>query len=94
MTREKQYLYLAVFNTVVSLALIKEEEEVQKLVYYTGQAFQGAEANYPRLKKIAFALVTSSKKLCPYFQAHPIVVMANQPIRKTMNKIDAVGWLV
>ena len=40
MTREKQYLYLAVSNTVVSLALIKEEEEVQKLVYYTGQAFQ------------------------------------------------------
>ena len=94
MTREKQYLYLAVSNTVVSSALIKEEEEVQKLVYYTGQAFQGAEANYPRLKKIAFALVSSSKKLRPYFQAHPIVVMADQPIRKTMNKIDAAEWLV
>ena len=31
---EKLYLYLAVFNTIVSLALITEEENVQKPVYY------------------------------------------------------------
>ena len=89
--RRELNLYLAVSNTAVSLASIKEEEEVQRLVYYTSQPFQGAEANYPRLEKITFALVVASKKLCHYFQAHPIVVMINQPIRKTMDKIDAAG---
>ena len=94
MTREKLYLYLAVSNIVVSLALIREEENVQKPVYYTSQAFQGAEANYPRMEKITFALVVTSRKLCHYFQAHSIVVMTDQPIRKTMNKIEVVRRLI
>ena len=91
---EKMYLYLAVSNTTTSSALVREEETVQKRVYYTSQAFPGAEANYPKLDKIIFALVVASRKLCPYFQAHPIIVMTDQPIRKMMNKINAMGRLV
>ena len=46
------------------------------------------------MEKIAFALMVASKKLPPYFQAHFIVIMIDQPIRKTMNKIDATGRLI
>ena len=91
---EKLYLYLAVSNNVVSSTLIREEENVQKLVYYTNQAFQGTEASYPRMEKIAFALLVASRKLCSYFQAQSIVLMTDQPIRKMMNKIDAAGRLI
>ena len=94
MIGEKLYLYLAVSNTVVSSALIKEERNVQKPVYYTSQAFQGAEANYPRMEKIAFTLLVTSRKLHPYFQAHLIVVMTDQLIRKIMNKIDTARRLI
>ena len=94
MIREKLYLYLVVSNTAVSSALIKEERNVQKPVYYTSQAFQGAEANYPRMEKIAFTLVVTSRKLRPYFQTHSIVLMTDQPIRKTMNNIDATRRLI
>ena len=93
-TREKLQLYLAVSNTAVSSALIREEEDMQRPVYYTSQAFQGAEANYLRLEKITFSLVVTSRKLHHHFQVHPIVVMTDQSIRKMMNKIDAVGYLV
>ena len=62
-------LYLALSNTIVSMALIREEEG-------------------------AFALVITSRKLHHYFQAHPIILMTDQPIRKKMNKIDVVGRLV
>ena len=92
--REKLYLYLAMSNNAVSSALIKEEENVQKPVYYTSQAFQGTEANYLRIEKIAIALLVASRKLRPYFQAQSIAVMTDQPIRKTMNKIDAAGQLI
>ena len=94
MMGEKLYLYLVMSSIAVSLALIREEENVQKLVYYTSQAFQGVEANYPRMEKIAFALVVNSRKLYHYFQAHFIIIVTNQPIRKTMNKIEAAGWLI
>ena len=66
-TGEKLYLYLAVSNMAVSSTLIRQEKEVQKPMYYTSQPFQGAEANYIRPEKIAFALVIASRKLCPYF---------------------------
>ena len=51
----------------VSAALIREEGKTQLPVYYISQAFQGAEAKYPRIEKIAFALIVASRKLRPYF---------------------------
>ena len=74
---EDLFLYLAVSVTVVSAALIKEESKVQLSMYYVSQAFQGAEARYLRIKKITFALIVASRKLRPYFQANPIIVMTD-----------------
>ena len=34
------------------------------------------------------------RKLRPYFQANPILVMTDQPIRKSMNKPEAAGRMV
>ena len=77
---ENLYLYLAVSAMAVSAALIREEGKTQLLVYYVSQAFQGAEDKYSRIEKIAFALVVASRKLRPYFQVNPILVMTDQPI--------------
>ena len=71
---ESLYLYLAVSETAVSAALIKEEDKKQLPVYYVSQAFQGAEFSYPRIEKIVFALIVASRKLRQYFQANPILV--------------------
>ena len=78
----------------VSVALIQEEERKHPLIYYISQAFQGAKAKYPRTEKIAFALIVALRKLWPYFQANPILVMTDQPIRKSMNKHEAAGRMV
>ena len=64
------------------------------LVYYVSQAFQGVEARYPRIEKIVFALIVASCKLQPYFQANLILVMMDQPIKKSMNKPKAAGRMV
>ena len=91
---EDMFLYLAVSVTAVNAALIREENRMQLPVYYVSQAFQGAEARYPPIKKITFALIVASRKLRPYFQANPIIVMTNQPIRKAINKPEAAGRMV
>ena len=67
---EDLFLYLTVSPTVVSSALIREESKIQRPVYYTSQAFQGAKAKYPCMEKMAFLLIMASRKLRPYFQAH------------------------
>ena len=43
---------------------------------------------------MAFALITTSRKLSHYFQAHIINVMANHPLKKAMNKLEAAGRLI
>jgi hypothetical protein len=87
-------LYLAVSPTAVSSALIREECGTQLSVYYTSKAFQGAEERYPTMKKLALALIIAARKLRPYFQSHKIVILTNHPLRKAMNKPDAVGRLI
>ena len=85
---------MAVSTTAVSAALIREEAKKQLPVYYVSQAFQGAEFNYPRIEKITFALIVASRKLRQYFQANPILVMTDQPIRKLMNRPEVAGRII
>ena len=44
---EELYLYLAVTPHAVSSALIREEDKVQRPMYYTSKALRGAEGRYP-----------------------------------------------
>ena len=78
---EELFLYLAVSPAAISAALIREEEKVQKPVYYASRALRGAEERYPPMEKLAFALVMAARKLKPYFQAHTIVVLTDKPLR-------------
>ena len=87
-------MYLAVTLHAVSSALIREEGRVQKLVYYTSRALRGAEGRYPQIEKLAFALITTSRKLRHYFQAHVINIMTDHPLKKVMYKLEVAGRLI
>lgn len=41
-------------------------------MYYISKRFTGVEKNYPKLEKLAHFLLIASRKLWPYFKAHPI----------------------
>ena len=87
-------MYLVVTPHAVSLALVREEGKIQKSVYYTSRTLRGAEERYPQIEKLAFALITASRKLRHYFQAHIINVMTDHPLKKAMNKLEAAGRLI
>ena len=78
---EELFLYLAVSLAAVSVALIREEDRVQKPMYYTSQALRGTEERYLSMEKLTFALVTVACRLKPYFQAHTIVVLTDKSLR-------------
>ena len=46
------------------------------------------------MEKLVFALVIASRKLRHYFQAHVINVLIDHPLKKAMNKLEAVGRLI
>ena len=90
---EEHFLYLAVSSATVSAALVKEEDKVQKPVYYTSRAFRGAEGRYPPMEKLIFTLVTAARKLKPYFQAYTVIVLTDKPLRRAMSNPEATGQL-
>ena len=91
--REELFLYLAVSPATISAALIREEDKVQKPMYYTSWALCGAEERYLPMEKLAFALVTTAHKLKPYFQAHMVIVLTYKPLRPAISNSEAAEQL-
>ena len=81
---DQLFLYLAISKWATSSVLVREEEGKQHPVYYTSKALVDAETTYLLIEKWALALITAAQKLRPYFQAHPIILMTDQPIRQML----------
>ena len=86
---EELFLYLAISLAAVNAALVKEEDRVQKPVYYTSRAFRGTEERYPSMEKLAFTLVIVACKLKSYSQVHTMIVLIDKPLQKAMSSLKA-----
>ncbi|PON72858.1 Ribonuclease H, partial [Parasponia andersonii] len=75
-------------------ALIREESNIQRPVYYVSKRLLDAETRYPDMEKLALALVIASRKLQPYFHAHSIRVFTNFPLRQVLQKPETSGRLL
>ncbi|XP_077252373.1 uncharacterized protein LOC143891722 [Tasmannia lanceolata] len=91
---EDLYLHLAVGPAVVSSVLVRQEGKTEHPIYYVSRVLHDAKTRYQEIEKFAFAVVTSARKLRPYFQAHPITVLIDQPLQKIMQKPDTSGRLI
>ncbi|XP_038715980.1 uncharacterized protein LOC120009442 [Tripterygium wilfordii] len=91
---EVLYLYLATTDHAVSAVLLREEDKMQKPVYYVSEVMIDAETRYTEAEKFALALVTAARKLRPYFQAHTIVVLTDQPLKNILQKPDTSRRLI
>ena len=80
---ETLFVYLAVSDVAVSAALFKENTDgSRRPVFFVNKSLTDAEARYNHLEQTSLALRVANKKLRPYFQAHPIVVLTNLPLSK------------
>ena len=80
---EPLFLYIAVSTTAVSGVLIREERGEQKPIFYISKTLLDAETRYPLMEKLAFAVVTSARKLRPYFQSHTIISSPPSPCERS-----------
>jgi len=87
-------LYLAVSENACSSVLVQEVRKEQRPVYFTSKVLHGAEVRYQKIEKVALALISSARKLRPYFQGHTIIVRTDQPIRQILQKPDLAGRMI
>ncbi|KAG7579151.1 Ribonuclease H-like superfamily [Arabidopsis thaliana x Arabidopsis arenosa] len=90
---EKLYLYVSVSKHAVSGVLVREDRGEQKPIYYISKSMTDPEKRYTMMEKLALAVVTSARKLRPYFQSHPIEVLTNQPLRTILHSPNQSGRL-
>ena len=57
---ERLYLYLVISKAATSSALVREEQGVQKPIYYNRQILEGAKTRYSKLENVVLALVTTT----------------------------------
>ena len=86
-------MYLSATHGAVSAVLLTDRNFVQTPVYFVSKALKKTEINYSPMEKLILALVFAAKRLHRYFQAHPIVVITDQPIKQVISKPDASGRL-
>ncbi|GKE08203.1 reverse transcriptase domain-containing protein [Tanacetum coccineum] len=91
--QEELIMYLSASHGAVGAVLMTERDTVQTLVYFISRALQGPELNYTPMEKLVLALVFAAKRLRRYFQAHPIAVITDQPIKQIISRPDVAGRL-
>ena len=63
-------------------------------IYYISKVMVDAETRYSKMEQMTLSLRNATQKLRPYFQAHPIVVLTNQPLRSILHKPDLSGKML
>ena len=89
---ETLFMYLAIYDIVASVVLFKEGEDGRhRPVFFSNKSLADEETRCSHLEQAALSLQTPAKKLRPYFQAHPILVLTNLPLRSTIHKPNLSG---
>ena len=81
-------LYISATKSAVSAVLVEEQKNEhtkrQVPVYFVSEALSGSKIYYLESEKIAYAVLTATRKLKHYFQAHKIRVPTNHPLKEVL----------
>jgi ribonuclease HI len=91
------YLYVAATTQVVSTVIAVERTEeghalpVQRPVYYISEVLYETKTRYPQVYKLLYAVVLARRKLCHYFEAHPVTVVSSFSLGEIIRNPDVAG---
>ncbi|GJT75067.1 reverse transcriptase domain-containing protein [Tanacetum coccineum] len=92
--KEELIIYLAAAKEAISAVLMTEREGKQIPVYFVSRALRGPEINYNPMEKLVLALLSASRRLKRYFQAHAIIVITDQPIKQLLSNSETSGRML
>ena len=81
MTNQTLFLYLAVSESAISGALVREDGGVQRPIYYICKSLLNVETKYQRMEKMAISLFVVSRKSKHYFQSFQIIMLKEHSLK-------------
>ena len=85
------YTYLVVTKNDVSFVLVRNDDGIQRPIYYVSKSLQEVETRYLPLEKAVLTIVHATRKLPHYFHAHTIVVLTQLPLQALLRKSNYIG---
>ena len=82
---------------MVSAALVVEQEEeghtlkLQRPVYFISKVLSNSKTRYPQIQKLLYTVLIAKRKLCHYFESHPMTVVMSFPLGEVVQNQDATG---
>lgn len=93
-------LYRAISDTMISVALVSEDEgetstcqNTQYPIYYLSRALKGEKIRCLPIEKLALAVIVTTHRLHPYFQAHAITIPMSYLVLQVLRKPNISGCL-
>ncbi|GJT99347.1 reverse transcriptase domain-containing protein [Tanacetum coccineum] len=86
--KETLYAYLAVGPEAVSAVLLTDRKGRQCPIQYVSRTLNDAERNYSPMEKLTLSLIHMTRRLRRYFEAHPVKVITDQPIKHILNNTE------
>jgi hypothetical protein len=62
-------------------------------MYFVSTVLRDAQERYTMQQKLLYTLLIASRKLCHYFQGHPIKVVTDRPLETILRNPNVTGWV-
>jgi hypothetical protein len=69
----------------------EETAKVQKPMYFVSTVLRDARERYTMQQKLLYTLLIASRKLCHYFQGHPVKVVTDRPLETILRNPNVTG---
>nr|GFA15385.1 reverse transcriptase domain-containing protein [Tanacetum cinerariifolium] len=83
--KKELVIYLTAAREAISAVLMMKRGGKQMPIYFVTRALQGPKINYTPMEKLILALLSASKRVKRYFQAHTIIVIMDHTIKQILS---------